>query len=319
VPGGGAPVSRSAPGGPGGTGPGWSGRRKRLLAAAAAAVVAACGVGAWLAYTHVNGPAAQAQSLTAPQVSTGPSAAGREHPGSGQQSAPAGGHSGKPGGAAPGPSGKAKAPGGGSSGKPAKPGKPGASAPARPSPSPGSSPTPGPSASPTPSPSPTGPKGTPPPAGFRWYRVTAALAGSTAGFRIAIPTSWQMTAEGLQTSFSPPNGIAFIEVDLSPFTYQAPVRQAKYLQAQARTYHTYHGYTLTSISSASFRGVAEGVWRYHWLDASTKIMVLQVLFTLNTSAGPQSYDLTVSSPAANFAARQATFATSLSSLKPLPG
>jgi tRNA A-37 threonylcarbamoyl transferase component Bud32 len=271
------------------------GRRGRVLAAAAAAVLAVSAAVAWLVYSHNPGSSAQAQSLSQSPARAGASASQAQHssggrPGTGSKTAGPGATAGTTG----------KTPAAGATGKP------------------GSTASPGPSPSPTASPSP-GTGGPPPPAGYKWHEVSAASAGATAGFKIAVPAAWQMSADGLQTYFFPPKGSAYIEADLTPFAYAKPVREAEYLQAQAKADHTYHLYGLVAISSASFRGVPEGTWRFHWQEAVVgRIAVLQVLFTLTTSAGNQSYALTVSVPAANFPAIRAVFGEALQTFTPLP-
>jgi hypothetical protein len=128
-----------------------------------------------------------------------------------------------------------------------------------------------------------------------------------------------MSSSGLLTYLEPPKGNAYIEVDLTPFAYPGPVAEARYLQAQAKADHVYPQYHLLAIKLASFRGVPEGTWRFHWQQAGIgRTGVLQVLFTLKTAAGKQPYDLTVSAPAVNFGNADAIFQKALRTFKPLP-
>ena len=274
-------------------------RRRRLLATAAAGALVVLAAAGWLA-THHPGSAAQAQSLT------------EAHKGAGAFAGQAQRGGGKPGAGSKTTGPVAVAGAAGSTNPAAGAGQPGgttaAGLPA--------------SANPSPSPSPaTGGTGTgpPPPAGYKWYQISAAGAGATAGFKIAIPAGWNASADGLQTYFDPPAGSAYIEANLASFAYQNPVREADYLQAQAKAGHTYRLYGLVAISPATFRGAPEASWRFHWQQAgAARTAVLQVLFTLTTPAGSQSYAFTESAPAASFPAVDVVFGEALLTFKPLP-
>ena len=81
----------------------------------------------------------------------------------------------------------------GSPGPSSAPSSPGGPTPASPSSGPSGSPSPTPTSTPSPtasSPPPSGPKLPP---GCSWERVTAKSAGTTAGFRLAAPSSWLLT------------------------------------------------------------------------------------------------------------------------------
>jgi hypothetical protein len=279
-------------------------RRGRVLAAAAVVVLAAAA--ALLVISHHPESSAQAQSLGQAPARAGASAGQAQQPGQGQ----------------PGTGSKTAGPGAaGSTTSKTQPaadgsGQPGSSTSAGSSASPGPQPSPGPSTGGTGGGAPGGP---PPPAGYKWQEISAASAGATAGFKIAIPVAWQMRADGLQTYFYPPAGSAYIEADLASFAYAKPARQVLYLQAQAKADHAYDLYALVAIRSASFRGVPEASWRFHWQETGVgRIAVLQTLFTLPTSAGKQSYDLTESAPALTFPVVNTIFGQALRTFTPLP-
>ncbi len=158
-----------------------------------------------------------------------------------------------------------------------------------------------------------------PPTGFRWERVSAASLGSTAGFKIAVPDAWQLNRDNLLTYLQAPPGAPYIEVDVTPFAYPGPLRQAGYLEAQAQANHMYRLYHRLAMSSASFRGAPAAIWRFRWQQPGVgPVGVLEVLGTLPTSAGPQSYALSVSAPAAQFATARMAFRTALRTFTPLP-
>jgi tRNA A-37 threonylcarbamoyl transferase component Bud32 len=221
-------------------------------------------------------------SVTSPPRHSRPGSSAHSHPGSGTP-APGSSHQGSPG---PTPSGTRH-----HSGKPAPSGSP------TPSKSPSSSGSPTPSTSPTPSPSPSQSAASLPP-GFAWQSESAATAGSTAGFRMAVRANWAMTP-GLDTVFKPPAGGARQGVDMTPFTYDWPLRQAKLLQKQAIAKHTFHNYHLVSLVAMHFHGSAAATWVFWWKPAKAlhRVDVTEVLFRAKTPSGPQSYILSMAVPA----------------------
>jgi eukaryotic-like serine/threonine-protein kinase len=287
------------------------GSRSRVLAAAMAAVVlAVAGAVGWSAYTRsrtvtASQPLPPAQSPAGPTIpahqvrrgSSVPHHAGQKTTGPG---------------AAAGTTTTSKthpAPGGTPSRGPSSPAKPHSTPTATPSPVATGSGSPGPGSG----------GGTPPPAGYQWYQVSAASLGTTAGFRIAVPDAWRMSRNGLVTYLDPAAGKPYITVDVTPFAYPGPVREAMYQQAQAKAGHLYPIYRLMAIRPAGFRGVPEAIWRFHWQEPGVgQIGVLEVFFTLTTSAGNQSYALTVSAPQARFIAVRAIFRQALQTFAPLP-
>ncbi len=121
------------------------------------------------------------------------------------------------------------------------------------------------------------------------------------------------------TYLQAPPGTPYIEVDVTPFAYPGPRREASYLEAQAQADRTYHRYHRLAMSSASFRGAPAAIWRFRWQQPGVgPVGVLEVLGTLPTSAGPQSYALAVSAPAAQFATANVIFRTALQTFTPLP-
>jgi eukaryotic-like serine/threonine-protein kinase len=158
-----------------------------------------------------------------------------------------------------------------------------------------------------------------PPPGFRWEQVSAASLGSTAGFKIAVPDAWQLNRDNLLTYLQAPPGTPYIEIDVTPFAYPGPLREASYLEAQAQADHIYHLYHRLAMSPASFRGAPAAAWRFRWQQPGVgPVGVLEILCTLPTSAGPQSYALAVSAPAAEFPTARAIFRTALRTFTPLP-
>jgi eukaryotic-like serine/threonine-protein kinase len=156
-----------------------------------------------------------------------------------------------------------------------------------------------------------------PPAGYRWFQVTAASSGTTAGFEIAAPATWQMTRQGAVSYLRPPSGDASIEINLAPFSYLRPLREAVLLQAQAIQQGLYPGYQRIAIRPGILLGAPDAAWRFSWQDGATRTGVLELLVTVDTAAGTQSYELAVSAPSAGFTGAQAIFRRALPTFQPL--
>ena len=142
--------------------------------------------------------------------------------------------------------------------------------------------------------------------------------GAMAGFEIAAPAGWQLTTQGLASYVKAPSGGASIEVSLAPQRYQRPGREALFLQAQAVRKDQYPGYRLIAIRPGTLLGAPDAAWRFSWqTKPAARTGVLEVLVTLGTAAGTQSYELAVSAPSAAFPAAQAVFLRALRSFEPL--
>jgi hypothetical protein len=221
------------------------------------------------------------------------------HTGGEAAAAPAGHH--HP--AAPGPS--------GTNGAPAGTGT------TRPGPSTSPSTKPAPSATPSPSPSSSTTAG--PPAGYRWYSVSAAGSGATAGFTIAVPDTWQPATQGLITYVTSPAARTRAEINLRPFAFADPVREARLQQRQAIRRDRFPGYVRLGIVPGTFQGAPDAVWQFSWRrPAGGRMSVLDLLVSLNTSAGEQSYALSISAPKPDATAAQAIFQQMLQTFKPVP-
>jgi hypothetical protein len=159
-----------------------------------------------------------------------------------------------------------------------------------------------------------------PPAGFSWHTITGTSMGSTAGFLIAAPTAWTMRTAGKSVYLDPPAGRAEVEISLSPFSFARPVREARSQQATALRTGQYPGYRLGAIRPTDFMGVTAAIWRFGWKPAGQagRTAVLSELVTLQTSAGQQPYEMSLSVPAARFQAARRTFERMLSTFQPQP-
>jgi len=168
-------------------------------------------------------------------------------------------------------------------------------------------------ASPTPSSTPGGP-----PAGYRWYTVSAASSGTAAGFTVAVPDTWQASTEGLITQVSSPAGNARVEINLTPFTLPSPVGEAMLQQFQAIVQGTYPGYKGHGITAGTFRGAADAVWHFTWRQGIGRASATDLLVSLETADGEQAYALTVAAPKPNSLAAHGVYWQMLRTFQPAP-
>jgi tRNA A-37 threonylcarbamoyl transferase component Bud32 len=174
--------------------------------------------------------------------------------------------------------------------------------------------TPGPAGSPGPAPS--TPATVSPPAGYRWYSISAASSGATAGFTIAVPDSWQVTRQGLITYLASPAGSARVEINLTPFTFADPVREARLQQREAIRQDQFPGYGPRGILPGTFRGAADAAWRFTWRPGTGRMSALDILTVLDTPAGEQPYALSVSAPRPDALAADDVFLQMLQTFQP---
>ncbi len=160
---------------------------------------------------------------------------------------------------------------------------------------------------------------TAPPAGYQWYQVTAATAGTVGGFKIAVPDTWQTSRQGPDSYLRPATGGAYIEISLASFTFARPLREARFRQAQAMRQGLFPGYHQLDIRAGTFLGAPDAVWAFRWQqDAGTRVAVEELLASINVTAGTQPYALTASAPNAESGTVQTIFRQALATFQPLP-
>jgi hypothetical protein len=148
--------------------------------------------------------------------------------------------------------------------------------------------------------------------------VTASSIGTTAGWRLGAPAAWILTP-GVQSIVAPAAGAARLRVNLAPFVVQAPVREARRLQAAAIANGTYRRYHLVSILPRRFHGWAAATWTFWWKPAGRPAVdVVEVLFTATTSAGRQPYGISISAPAYRATYASHVMAVALRTFSTLP-
>jgi serine/threonine protein kinase len=153
------------------------------------------------------------------------------------------------------------------------------------------------------------------PAGYHWYTVPAASSGATAGFTIAVPDGWLPSRHGLITYLTSPSGSMRAEINLTPFVFASPVREARRQSRQAIRQGQYPGYR-GGIVPGTFHGAADAVWRFSWRQGAGRISVIDLLVRLTTGGSQQPYALNMSAPRPDAAAARAIFEQMLPTFRP---
>ena len=134
------------------------------------------------------------------------------------------------------------------------------------------------------------------PSGWTTDAVRPSDTGTTGGFSIDVPPGWSETRSGLATHFDGPNGM-FLEVDLTPHTYQNMVAEAQYIKQQSLAKGAFPGYKQNHLQGVPVRGTQGSFWQFSWTPAGdVKQLTDDILFILPTSAGSQSYAIYFRAP-----------------------
>jgi serine/threonine protein kinase len=163
------------------------------------------------------------------------------------------------------------------------------------------------------------PATSPLPSGFAPY-AQQPTAPEEAGFRLAAPTSWVRQVSGYQTHLRDPSGAmtgfagTFILIDLTPHTYPNMVREAEYLEAHSG----FPGYQRVNLNATTIRGTPGAVWKFTWMSQGVEQEAIDLLFVLQTSAGPQSYALYMTAPYSKFDQMRPIFDEEVETFTPLP-
>ena len=135
------------------------------------------------------------------------------------------------------------------------------------------------------------------PAGYATYSQAAADT-EKAGFRLAAPSLWRKTVNGFQTRVTDPSAAnIYLLVDLTPHTYMNDMlREATYIRNQSLS--GFPGYHQLGLARLRIRGQPGAYWKFTWNDQGVQQEVIDLLYVAQTSAGPQSYAMLMTSPAA---------------------
>jgi hypothetical protein len=111
-----------------------------------------------------------------------------------------------------------------------------------------------------------------------------------------------------------------MNVNMAQFAVQGPFREAHHLQAVAIAQHTYRDYHLVSIVAITFRGRPAATWSFWWKPSvlAKPIDVTKLIYTANTSAGPQPYVLSMAAPAPSASYASHVMHVGMRTFVPLP-
>jgi hypothetical protein len=156
------------------------------------------------------------------------------------------------------------------------------------------------------------------PAGYNWYTLPAATAGTAAGFRMAVPAGWSTAREGLATYMRNPSGTGFLDVDLTQHTKAGNLAQARWLQMETNRQHKFPGYRLISLRPAAILGSPGAVWTFSWTELGAGRVISQdYLFTADVRGGTQSYAVYGSAHAADWPRIAKALAVAVHTFQPL--
>ena len=163
-----------------------------------------------------------------------------------------------------------------------------------------------------------GPASTGPvPAGYRTLTVAASEFNSTAGFTMAVPDGWGVSTQGTGIIVEAPGGTAFLQIDLTPHTFQNMIAEAGYLAAVTQRQGKFPGYAGQIVRPINLRGGAGAAWAFTWQDPSLgRIRALDLMYDASTPSGRQSYSLYLSSVATAWTSNLSVFDEAMHTFRP---
>src|SRR6266568_5103380 len=153
-----------------------------------------------------------------------------------------------------------------------------------------------------------------------WTTISQpSAANETAGFSIAAPTNWKETTSGFQTYLrDPADPNTNILIDLTPHTYpNNMVQEATYIETQSIPH--FPGYHRVGLQATTIRNTPGSYWKFTWNNQGVQQEAIDLLFVLQTSAGPQSYALYMTAPKSKFDQERPIFDEQVETFKPMPG
>jgi tRNA A-37 threonylcarbamoyl transferase component Bud32 len=135
------------------------------------------------------------------------------------------------------------------------------------------------------------------PAGWIPVRVLPSDTATTAGFTIDMPPGWSEKRAGLRTFLYAPDGVRYMDIDLTRHTYANMVNEATYIERQSVAQGRFPDYRRATIKAVPIRGTTGAFWQFTWLmPGDVKMRSDDILFIAPTQAGPQSYAIYFRSP-----------------------
>jgi serine/threonine protein kinase len=139
------------------------------------------------------------------------------------------------------------------------------------------------------------------PPGYKPEKIAASAAGKTGGFSLDIPRNWQAANMGQSTYQYSPDGISYVDVDLTRDTMSNMVAEATFLEAQARgqyldyrpIYRPQGKPARSYIQEEGIRGTTGALWQFDYTKNHAPWRMDVLVFTLDK----QSYTIYMSAPA----------------------
>jgi hypothetical protein len=158
------------------------------------------------------------------------------------------------------------------------------------------------------------------PSGWSTETVTPSVAGTTAGFTIDVPPGWQVERQGRSWYFYAPNGVWYLQIELTPHTYPNDmVKEAHYIETHAIAEGKLPGYERLGIKAVPIHGWAGALWSFTWENSGIGTMhVDDLLFVGQTEDGSQSYAIYFTAPNRTWGSALKTYDRMLHTFETLP-
>jgi hypothetical protein len=138
------------------------------------------------------------------------------------------------------------------------------------------------------------------PAGFTTQSFSPSQTETIAGFSMAQPPGWQAQQQPgtpKQVFFKAPDGVSYVEVDLTAQGTSDMVAALQSIRTQAMAKNRFPGYKLLDFAAQDVLGTRGALWRFDWVNSSgVKLRVDDALFTLRTRTGQQTYAIYMTTP-----------------------
>ena len=139
------------------------------------------------------------------------------------------------------------------------------------------------------------------PSGWTREAVPPSEFGTAAGFSIGVPSGWSPRQRQLATFLDAPDGVRYLEIDLTKHDRTDMVAEAEYIERSGIEQGHLPGYHRISLQTATIRGSTGAFWAFNWVNRyGITMRADDLLFETPTTAGPQSYALEFAAPAADF-------------------
>ena len=129
-----------------------------------------------------------------------------------------------------------------------------------------------------------------------WTSMTVQPTGAAAGFSIDIPPGWSVQRSGLVTYFTAPDGVHFMDIDLTPHTNTNMVTEAYAIESHDIVVGKFPDYKRAALKAAPVRSTNGAFWQFTWNRNGIDTRTDDILFILPTSAGSQSYAIYFRAP-----------------------